>query len=293
MIVARIRVGISGFSYDDWRRRFYPEGLRRRDELAYAAATFETIELNGTFYSLAEPARFRRWYDAAPRGFRYAVKGSRFITHNRKLADVDVALANFLASGILALRDKLGPILWQLPPTLRFDADRIDNFLSVLPRHTDEAGSIARRHDGRVSDPLVRPDRRRRLRHVLEPRHESWFNPEMVRIARRHGVAIAFSHGSAWPYTEEVTAGFVYLRLHGPAALYASSYGADGLACWASRIRAWHRASDPGDARRLTGRRPPRRRGRDVYVYFDNDVEARAPQEAECLRRLLASRAGR
>ncbi len=282
-----IRIGVSGWNYDAWRGDFYPEDLRRRDELAYAARAFDSIEINGTFYSLRSPHDFRRWRDAAPRGFRYAVKGSRFITHNKKLRGVEAPLANFFASGLLELEDALGPILWQLPDSVRFSADRLETFLDALPKDTETLARHARRHDDRVEQASTDTDRNRRVRHVLEPRHDSFFTPECVRLLRRHGVALAFSDAEDWPYTEELTAGFVYLRLHGPGRTYASSYGEDALREWADRIRSWKAGDEPDDARRITDRVPPRRKERDVYVYFDNDQHAYAPANARRLREIL------
>lgn len=285
--MGRIRIGISGWQYDSWRGDFYPRDLPRARELAYAAERLDTVEVNRTFYSLATPRAFRQWHEVTPAGFRLAVKGSRFITHSKKLAGVDTALANFWASGVLALGPKLGPVLWQLPATLRFDPARVDSFLALLPRDTDIASRVARRHDHRVRDPHIDTGARHRIRHVLEPRHPSFLAPEAMSILRRRGVALAFSHAADWPYAEEVTAGFVYVRLHGPAKLYSSAYGQADLRRWAERIRVWRDGGQPKDAELITGRRPPPRRSRDVYVYFDNDAGGYAPHQALALKDLV------
>jgi uncharacterized protein YecE (DUF72 family) len=287
--VARIRIGLSGWSYNEWRGDFYPEGLPRTQELAYAARAFDTLEINGSFYSLRRPADYRSWHDAAPPDFCYAVKGSRFITHNKKLHDVRTALANFFASGVLELREMLGPFLWQLPANLTFDEERLAEFLDLLPHDTNALARLARRHDHRVNGRnRLTTDRNRHLRHVLEPRHESFFTPALVRLLRRRGVALAFSDARDWPYTEEITAGFVYLRLHGPDEPYGSPYDDRALDRWAERIRSWQRAGQPADARRITRRAPPRRKGRDVYVFLDNDKYGHAPRNAAGLRQRLA-----
>jgi uncharacterized protein YecE (DUF72 family) len=283
----KIRIGLSGWSYQGWRGDFYPQGLPRKQELAYASSRFPTLEINGTFYGLSTPKTMRAWYQTAPEGFVYAVKGSRFITHNKKLNDVDEPLANFMASGILELREKLGPILWQFGPNLRFHAERLDRFLALLPRDLDGVADLAGKATLDRASARARLGANHRVRHVIEPRHDSFFVEEMASIARRHGVAVAFSHSSAWLYTEEVTAGFVYLRLHGPRALYSSGYTGAELEEWAGRIRAWAEGSEPGDARRLTERKPPGRKHRDVYVYFDNDSGGHAPRNAAELIRLL------
>lgn len=284
--MGRIRVGISGWTYPHWRGAFYPESLRPRDELAFVGERFDTVEVNSTFYRLGKPDTFRRWYRSVPAGFVFAVKGGRFITHNKKLAGVDAALANFFASGVLELADKLGPILWQLPESLRFDSARIEAFLAMLPRNTPAAVELARGHD-RLSEVAYGPGGKRRIRHVLEVRHTSFLCREMVAIARRHGAALAFSHSAAWPYVEEITAGFIYLRFHGPAQLYASRYGTDELRRWKARIAQWQQGVEPSDAIRITSRPSPARKSRDVYVYFDNDHRGFAPREAGCLQTLF------
>ncbi len=285
--MGKIRVGISGWSYVSWRGDFYPEDLARRDELGYASRRLGSVEINGSFYGLQTPSTYRRWYEATPRGFVLAVKGSRFITHNKSLKNIETPLANFFASGVLCLAEKLGPILWQTSQRARFDADRVRAFLEFLPRDTEAAARLARRHDDRVEETWTRSDGKHRLRHVFEARHESWLVPEFVRIARDTGTAIVFSDSASWPCTEEVTAGFVYLRLHGAQETYASGYDDQALARWAERIRAWARGGEPEDANRITDRRPPRRKSRDVYVYFDNDARGRAPWDALSLAERL------
>lgn len=283
----KIRIGLSGWSYREWRGDFYPKGLPQKQELAYAAGHFPTLEVNGTFYGLSTPDAMRSWYDAAPARFVYAVKGSRFITHNKKLNDTDGPLANFMASGILELRDKLGPILWQLSPKIRFDPQRVDRFLGSLPGDLEAVSDLAQKATLDRPTFSERPEDNHRVRHVIEPRHESFFVEELARIARRHGVAIASSHSSEWPYTEEITAGFVYLRLHGPRKLYSSPYDPAEMEEWAHRIRLWSRGSEPEDAARISDLKPPPRRGRDVYVYFDNDAGGHAPRQAAELISLL------
>ena len=282
-----IRVGLSGWDYDDWRGEFYPPGLPKTQHLRYAAEQVDTLEVNGTFYGLVSAKTFRSWRDTVGPDVVMAVKGSRFITHNKKLRDAEAPLANFFAQGVLELDDRLGPLLWQLPPNLHVDVDRLEAFLDLLPHHTEDARSLAGRHDDRIDDPAYGPDTAHRLRHVVEVRHESWLDADVVRVLRRHGVALACSHAATWPYVEEVTAGFVYVRLHGPEEVYGSAYGEDGLRHWADRVRTWHAAEEPADARRITDRVPPRRQERDVYVYFDNDMGGHAPREAVRMRELL------
>ncbi len=285
--MADIRIGVSGWNYPEWRGDFYPDDLPWKDQLSYLGDRFDTVEVNGTFYRLLKPSTFRSWYRSVPADFTFAVKGSRFITHNKKLRDAESPLANFFASGVLELDDKLGPILWQLPPRLRFDAGRLDEFLGLLPGDTDAAAALARHHDDRVHQVSFDPGGNRRIRHVIEVRHESWLCDEMVSIAGRHRTAVAFSHSTRWPYTEEVTADFVYLRLHGPGDVYAGPYGEERLRHWAARIERWHEVDRPEYADRPTDSAPPPWNGGDVYVYFDNDSGGHAPRDALALRTLI------
>jgi len=287
--VAKIRVGLSGWDYDGWEGEFYPEDLPRTRRLEYVAERFDTVEVNGTFYSLLKASTYRRWDRVTPRHFRFALKGSRFITHTKKLRDVESALANFLASGPLVLGGKLGPILWQLPASHRFDRTRLTSFVELLPATTEEARDVARRHDDRVPEPFVEVDANHRLRHVLEVRNDSYFNPGAVRVLREAGVALAVSHAGDWEMREEPTAGFLYVRLHGAPRTYHSGYETDQLERWSRLLRAWKEGAVPDDARRITDRRPPPRKGRDVYVYFDNDAEGRAPVDALELKAFLDS----
>lgn len=277
----RIFIGTSGWSYPHWRGRFYPERWPHARELQYASTRFNSLEINRSFYSLLSPNAVRTWFAATPQDFVFAAKGSRFITHAKKLRDVDAALANFFASGLLALEHKLGPIVWQLSDRLHFDEARIAEFLALLPKTTADAAVFARKHDHRVKRGAVTSvQKSRRLRHVIEPRHASYFTPAFARVARRHGVAIAITDSPEWPYAEELTAGFVYLRLHGSQRKYASQYTDAELDRWSERISAWRAGRQPADARRISRAAPAASKGRDVYVYFDNDYRAYAAEDA-------------
>lgn len=273
---------------------FYPEGLPHARELEYASRCFGAIEINGTFYGLQRPESYAAWYDAAPRGFRFAVKGSRFITHMKQLNDVRVPLANFFASGVLRLEDKLGPILWQFPPRMRYDAARFERFLRLLPRSSLAAARLARQHDRRVSGrSWLRVSADRPLQHAVEVRHESFFTAAFVRQLRAHGAGFVLSESAGqWPLGEDVTAGFVYLRLHGAEELYASGYDDPALDRWATRIEVWASGREPPDAARATAP-APQRCARDVYVFFDNDSKVRAPFDAiRLMERLRVRRPG-
>jgi uncharacterized protein YecE (DUF72 family) len=280
----RIRVGISGWRYPGWRGDFYPAGLRQRDELSYASRHFDTIEINGTHYSLQRPEFFARWHDDTPEDFVFAVKGSRFITHMKQLRDVEAPLANFFAQGVLRLKHKLGPLLWQFSPRFRFDREKFDGFLALLPRTTEEAAELARRHDHRLAGRAwTAAEPGPKLRHAVEIRHPSFLDPAFIALLCRHDVALVFADTVDWPYAEDVTADFLYLRLHGSEELYASGYSDDSLDRWAARIAAWAAGSQPNDARLIDSHSRPRRRPRDVYVYFDNDAKIRAPYDAQAL----------
>jgi uncharacterized protein YecE (DUF72 family) len=268
--VPQTRIGISGWTYPPWRRVFYPEGLPHRRELEFASRQVGSIEINGTFYALQRPESFRAWAEQTPDPFVFSVKGGRFITHLKKLRDVDTALANFFASGVLALGPKLGPLLWQLPPNLGYDAERLEAFLSLLPHTTTAAAELAAQHDERVDDRAwVTTDADRPLRHAVEVRHASYETPSFLALLRAHGVAaVTADTAGKWPMIEEQTADFSYVRLHGAEELYTSGYSDEGLDAWAAKVRAWGQ-------------------DRDVFVYFDNDVKVHAPYDAMGLMRRL------
>jgi uncharacterized protein YecE (DUF72 family) len=283
-----IRVGLSGWLYPRWRGVFYPKGLRHKDELSFASSRVDTIEINGTFYSLQRPESFAAWRNATPEGFVFAVKGSRFITHIKRLGDIDTALANFFASGILALRDKLGPFLWQLPPRFDFDEERLEAFFSRLPRDAEAAAELARRHDHRVAGPSQTFSHLQQvLRHAIEIRHPSFLDAAFIRLLRRQNVALVFADAVNWPYAEDITADFIYIRLHGSQELYASGYDDAALDHWAARARAWADGGAPDSAKLIDPATTPLPAPRDVFVYFDNDAKVRAPVDAQGLRARL------
>ena len=286
--MARAWVGTSGWRYPPWRGVFYPPGLPQRRELAHLAGLMNSVEINGSFYSLQRPESYRAWAAETPDDFVFAVKGSRYITHLKQLRDVRVPLANFLASGLLALGPKLGPLLWQLPPRLRFDAARIDEFLALLPRSTGAAAQLAGEHDERLDGRAeTTTDADRPLRHALEVRHESFRDPAFVELLRAHDVALVVADtAGTFPHLEDVTAGFVYVRLHGDTELYTSGYSPEALDGWAALRAGVARGGVAG--RRAhgggAGRPDPARRVRLL----------RQRREGACpVRRDRARRAGR
>ena len=280
-----IRIGISGWRYPPWRGVFYPDDLPQRRELEFASRALQSIELNGSFYSLQRPQHYALWHQQTPGDFIFSVKAPRYITHIRRLKQIEQPLKNFMASGLLGLREKLGPILWQFPPSFEYEPATLEDFLRLLPHDTLEAARIAGGHDefmnGRTWFDI---DAERRLRHAIEIRHESFVDPSFVALLRRYEIALVIADTAGkWPYREDVTSDFVYLRLHGDKVLYASGYTDSALDRWAARIDAWRKGSEPDDARRISEVSASRCKGRDVYCYFDNDVKVRAPFDAQSL----------
>lgn len=267
-------IGISGWRYAGWRKTFYPEDLPQRLELEFASEKLRSIEINGSFYSLQTPSSYKKWYESTPDDFVFSVKAPRYITHIRRLVDVKIPVANFFASGVLALREKLGPILWQLPPSFKYDPERLETFFKLLPRTTNEARVLAMKADrsrlrARV---FARIDEERPLRHALEVRNPSFeHQPSFLRLLKRYKVALVCADAAKlWPFFDEVTSDFFYARLHGGTALYVSQYGVKSLKKWAKLAKKWHG-----------------KKGRDVYIYFDNDAKVHAPFDAMKLREIL------
>ncbi len=280
-----IRIGLSGWSYKPWRGHFYPPKHPYKRELAYAASVFNSIEVNGTFYSLQRPETFRSWSGQVPDGFVFALKGPRFITHIKRLKDARGALANFFASGPLALGAGLGPFLWQLPPNFRFDADLLAAFFDLLPRSTAAAARLARGHDARFRDRVwVETDADRPLRHALEIRHDSFRDAAFIALLRRHGIALVCADTVDWPLLMDLTADFVYCRLHGSGELYRSRYSEAALRRWAERARAWSEGRPMADGD-FAGRTQGRARKRDVFLFFDNTDKLHAPDNAQSMMR--------
>jgi uncharacterized protein YecE (DUF72 family) len=281
------RIGISGWNYPPWRGHFYPKGWPQRRELEYASRQVNSIEINGSFYSLQRPESYGAWYDASPEGFVFSVKGSRFITHMKRLKDVEIPLANFFASGVLRLEEKLGPVLWQLPPSFLFDPARLGNFFNLLPRDTWAAANLAKKHDERLHGRAwTQTDHRRPLRHAIEVRHSSFETREFIALLREHDIAMVVADTAGkWPLIEDPTSDFVYVRLHGDQELYVSGYTSEALGRWGRKVRAWAKGKTPAGTRLLDERPPARERA--VFVYFDNDAKVHAPFDAMSLAHKL------
>lgn len=275
-MVAPVYVGTSGWVYKNWRGQFYPRDLPARLWLQHLATRLEAVEINGTFYRLGRPETFERWRAQVPPGFVFALKASRYVTHMLKLKGGVAPLANFFAQGILLLGSNLGPILWQLPPQLRFERKRALDFFKALPRDVRAAERLARRHDGRLENRAATraPDGRDApVHHVLEVRHESWLTGEAQDLIRAHDVAVVSADTAGrHPFAAAVPGGgVVYVRLHGSTELYRSRYQPAELTRWARRMRGWAE------------------QGLTVHVYFDNtDGAGPAPFDAERLRALVS-----
>ncbi|MGZ8304853.1 MAG: DUF72 domain-containing protein [Telluria sp.] len=290
--MALVRIGFSGWRYEPWRGDFYPEDLVHDRELEYASRAVPTIELNGSFYSLQRPESYAAWYDATPPGFVFSVKANRFITHIRRLKDIDGPLANVFASGVFNLREKLGPFLWQFPPNFKFDSERMEHFLSLLPHDTDEGLKLAHAYEPRMEGKVaLEVGEKHAMRHAIEIRHESFIDEAFIALLRKYKVAVVVADTAGkWPYIEDVTADFMYLRLHGDKELYASGYTEEALDRWAARISAWKDGSEPDDAHVVSSKPAQKRASRDVYCYFDNDIKVRAPYDARRLMEKLGVR---
>src|SRR5229473_3433559 len=263
--MARIRVGIGGWVFPPWRGVFYPPGLAQARELEHASRRVTAIEINGTFYGAQKPESFRRWHDATPEDFVFSVKGPRFATHRRDIAAAG-SVDRFLGGGVLELRAKLGPILWQFPPTTRFDESDFAAFLALLPQTVD----------GRA------------LRHVVEVRHESFADARFIALLRRHRVAAALVDSDKHPMLADLTADFVYARLRRTVASEPTGYPPAALDAWAERFRLWSAGSEPGALPRRHPE-PGSPAARDCFVYFISGAKERAPAAAEARLQRLSS----
>ncbi len=263
-----VHIGMAGWVYPAWRGTFYPPGTTQKNELAWASRAVTSIELNGSFYSLQKPTSWVSWREATPETFVFSVKAPRFITHIRRLDDVGEPLANFFASGLLALGPKLGPILWQLPPSLDFEPYLLERFLEQLPHDTTAAVELAHRRGARMTGKeYLETDAVRAVRHAIEVRHSSFFSAGFVDLARAHNVAIVYGDSAGkWPVIDEVTTDFRYARLHADTQKYPDgAYGPADIDVWATTIEGWLAT------------------GLDAYVYFDNDSKVQAPIDAMSL----------
>ena len=256
-----IRIGIGGWTFAPWRGSFYPEGLPHAQELRYAGEHLSSIEINGTFYRTQTPASYRKWAAEVPDGFVFALKGPRYATHRKPLAEAGPSIERFYNSGPLELGDKLGPVLWQFAPFTKFVPDDFAAFLDLLPRE----------RDGRA------------LRHVIEARHASFADPRALALMRERKIAYAIIESEKHAVIEDITADFVYLRLERSQDGEATGYAGKDLDRWAKRIRAWAAGGEPDDATRLLDKPAPKAKARDGFVYFISGAKQRNPAAALAL----------
>ena len=260
-----VRVGVGGWTYEPWRGVFYPDGLAHRRELEFASRKLSSIEINGTFYGSQKPESFAKWHDETPDGFVFALKGLRYATNRRVLGEAGETIERFFKSGVMELKDKLGPINWQLMPTKKLDLEDIAGFLKLLPRTVD----------GRA------------IRHALEVRHASFRSPEFVALAREHGVAIVLAGDSEHPQIADPTAPFVYARIMGTAEGEAAGYAQPELDRWAERAKIWAAGGMPDGLQTVTPQSSDAV-ARDVYLYVIGGHKVRNPAAAMALIERLA-----
>lgn len=279
--MAQVEIGISGWTYKGWRGTFYPPKLAHKNELEYASRQLPTIEINGTFYSLQRPTSYQHWYETTPDNFVFAVKANRYITHIKRLKDVEIPMANFFASGPLALKEKLGPFLWQFPPSMVFDPEKFERFFGLLPRDFTEARELAKKSELPKERRYLKVEKNFRLRHAIEVRHPSFLNPLFVEMLRDNNIAVVFADTAGkWPYLEDITADFIYVRLHGDSELYVSGYDDESLEFWKERVKKWQVGKMARDQLNLL-EDPIEEKPRDIFIYFDNDAKVRAPVDAK------------
>ena len=257
---SRIRIGVGGWTYEPWRGAFYPDGLAQKRELEYASCKLTSIEINGTYYGSQKPASFVKWHDETPDDFVFAVKGPRFTTNRRNLGEAGESIERFFASGVMELKDKLGPINWQFMATKKFDSEDFEAFLKLLPNAVEG----------------------RPVRHAVEVRHESFVAPEFVALARKYKVAIVCAADSAYPQIADVTAPFVYARIMGATDAEPNGYSSKALDLWAERARQWASGGAPADLETVTPQQPGKT-AREVFLYVISGFKERNPAAAMAL----------
>jgi uncharacterized protein YecE (DUF72 family) len=290
--MSKIYVGCSGWTFPGWRGDFYPKGLSQKKELEFASRKLTSIEINGTFYSMQKPHTFQKWYDETPENFIFAVKGPEYITHRQRLKDIGTPLSNFLASGLLCLKEKLGPILWQFPPNMILKDDRFEVFMKMLPHDAKEAAKLAKKHsDWLEGRNFTKVTENFRIRHAFEFRHPSFMNQDFVKLMRSHGVAVVFAHSGAEksPYFEDVTADFIYGRMHGQEEKFKKGYTKETLSWFAKRVESWMSGKQPKDAMCVVDKGPATKK-RDAFIYFDTEEKIYAPHDALNFTKLLKLR---
>ena len=265
-----IRIGISGWTYEPWRGVFYPDALAVAKELAYASKIFNAIEVNGTFYGLQKPHTFEKWAAQTPDDFIFTLKAPKYITHQRRLLDIEQAVANFFVSGVLKLGPKLGPILWQLPPNMVFKHDVIESFLKLLPHTTADIKPMGKACSDWMRPRAVTDGAEIPFRHAVEVRNESFETAEFTDLLAKHNVAVVVGDTAGrWPYFEDITSDFMYVRLHADEKKYPQGYTRPALQTWADKLTSWSTG--------VSG----------IYAFLDNDEKTTAPANAVALSELV------
>jgi uncharacterized protein YecE (DUF72 family) len=274
-----IRTGIAGWVYEEWRGgNFYPEGLKQKEELAFASRAVTTIEINSTFYSHQKPTSFESWAAQTPSDFMFPVKGHQGITHIKRLKDVELPLANFFASGVLALGKRLGPFVWQLPGNMKYDPARLEAFLRLLPKTPNELLVLARKHDEKTKAPYFDMTGIETVRHAIEVRHTSFAEPAFIDMLRANNIALVIADTAEWPAMDP-TADFIYCRLQGAPG--SDHYEDRDLDAWATRFAAFA-AGKPVEGTLIAA--PERNSGpKDVFVHFVSTDKKNAPRNAIAL----------
>lgn len=271
-----IKIGISGWNYRGWRGNFYPKTLSHKSELEFASKKFPSIEINGTFYSLKNRPIYQRWYQQTPKNFIFSLKANRYITHIKRLNDIYPSMQNFFSSGVEELKEKLGPILWQFPPNLRYVPEKWEEFLSLLPQDFKSARKLYK----------WKSDYSSPIRHAIEVRNISFYDPHFIKQLRKFNVSLVFSDNDGrWPYMEDITGDFIYLRLHGHSKIYSSNYEREDLLFWKRRILTWSKGLSTPAKYSIT--KNANSKSRDIFVYFDNDAKVNAPFNALSLMEML------
>lgn len=258
---APIRIGVGGWTFEPWRGVFYPDGLTQKRELEYAASKLTAIEINGTYYGSQKPESFAKWHAETPEGFVFTLKGPRFTTNRRVLAEAGESIERFFKSGVTELKEKLGPVNWQFMATKKFDPDDFAAFLKLLPRRVDG----------------------RDIRHAVEVRHESFKSPDFVALAREHNVAIVHAGDSDFPAIADITAPFVYARIMGTTEDEALGYGATALDGWAATAKAWARGETPEAHTPALLAAPAQATPREVFLFVISGFKPRNPAAAQAL----------
>jgi uncharacterized protein YecE (DUF72 family) len=261
MTQGRIRIGVGGWTFEPWRRVYYPATVKQKDELRYMSGRLTAIEINGTYYSLQKPQTWAKWAAETPADFQFTIKGSRFATNRKVLAEAGESVTRFMAQGLTELGDKLGPIFWQFAPTKKFDPEDFEAFLGLLPKSADGLS----------------------VRHAVEVRNDSFLTPEFPALLRKYGVGLVYADHGTYPQMADLTADFVYARLQTGSDDIATAYPEGDLDAWAERLKTWARGAEPADLPKADQAHACLAMPREVFAFIIHEGKVRAPHGAEAL----------